>query len=124
MEHCSGLYVPSTDFLLRKIKLNRDLARELSIDIYEAYEEAHRKQGSLNDLIHAERAFKCAMRIFTAPGFNAFDSFDAPYVQKKARYVSLLANMRGTKVISITASAIFCARALERMKKKMVQKSM
>lgn len=116
MKRCAGLYLPSTQFLMREIKLNRDLARELSVDLYEAYEGAHQSQGSETERIHAERAFRNAMDFFNAPGFNPFVPCD---IQKIVRRVALSANVPREQAKSITRAALYSRRALERAKAKM-----
>jgi hypothetical protein len=114
---CEGLYLPSMRFLLREIKLNRDLARELSVDIYEIYEEAHRRQGSQNTLLHAERAFRCAMDTFRASGI---DFVSPSHIRRVARRVAAIANVPLEQAELITRAALCSQTALERAKAKLL----
>lgn len=114
---CKGLYLPSMQIALRRMKLNRDLVRELCVDLYEAYEEAYQKQGAYSSRIHAERAFKHALEEFEAPGFNPFAPCD---LRKITRRVAVRSNFTLQKSQLITRSALYCRLAFERAKAELM----
>jgi hypothetical protein len=102
-------------FLLREIKLNRDLARELSVDLYEAYEQAHRQQGSPNTLTHAERTFRWAMSLVKTSDVHR-DS--ASYIRRVAGQAAAVANVSLQQAERITRAALYSQTALEQAKAK------
>lgn len=118
LKQCKGRYLPSMRIVMRRMKLNRDLVRELCVDLYEAYEEAYQKQGAYSTRVHAERAFLRAIEEFEAPSFNPFAPCDT---RKVARRVAALSNLTFEHAQSITRSALHTRRALERAKAKLLE---
>lgn len=117
MKRCDGLYLPSMKVIMRRMKLNRDLARELCVDAYEAYEEAYQRQGPYSTRVHIERAFLCAMEAFEAPDFNPFGPCD---IRKVARRVAVASNFTLKRAQLIARAALYSRRALERAKAKLL----
>lgn len=64
LDQCANDYLPSMHVILHGLRMNRELARELSVNAYEDYEAAYRAQGAYSSLIHKARAFTLALRLF------------------------------------------------------------
>ncbi len=64
LDQCAEDYLPSMKFILHALRMNRELARELSVNAYEDYEAAYRAQGAYSSTIHRARAFTLALRLF------------------------------------------------------------
>lgn len=117
MKRCEGLYLPSMKVIMRRMNLNRDLARELCVDSYEAYEEAYQRQGPYSMRVHLDRAFLYAMEPFEAPGFNPFGPCD---IRKAARRLAAASTLSLERARPIARAALYSRRALERAKAKLM----
>lgn len=113
LKRCRDIYLPSTTFFMRSIGLNRDLARELAPEIYEEYEDAHRRQAKWSKRIEGERAFKVAMLLFSHSSFNPFGPCDTRWA---ARRIAAAANVSNDLARRVTRAALYSCRALERAK--------
>jgi hypothetical protein len=118
LKKCEGRYLPPMAVVLRKMKLNRDLTRELCVECYEAYEAAYQRQGAYGSRVHFNRAFGHAMRTLELENGNPFAPYDA---RKVARRVAALAKVTSETAKSVTRSAAFSRRALERARVVLLQ---
>src|SRR5690606_15392370 len=98
LKQCVGLYLPSMNLIMRRMKLNRDLARELSVDAYESYEAAYQRQGPYSTRTHSDRAFLYAMEVFEAPGFDSFGPCDIRKVARRVAAASSLGRERARQI--------------------------
>ncbi len=118
LKKCERCYLPPMAVVLRNMKLNRDLARELCVECYEAYESAYQRQGAYSSRVHADRAFGHAVRILELESGNPFAPYDT---RKVARRVAALAKVKLVTAKSVTRSAVFSRRALERARAVLLQ---
>lgn len=102
------------------MKLNRDLAREMCVELYEAYEGTYQSQGAYSSRVHSDRAFGHAIRILEGENFNPLAPCD---VRKLARRVAALAKVQLAKAEAVTRAAVHSRRALELAKVSMLEDS-
>jgi hypothetical protein len=110
---CRGGYLPPMSFVLRQMKLNRDMAREMCVDSYEEYERLYQGQGAYSSRVHKDRAFAHALRMIEAENVNPFAPCDT---KKMARRVAIVANVPLAVAGAVTRMAVNSRRALERAK--------
>lgn len=118
LKKCGKRYLPPMAVVLRKMKLNRDLAREMCVECYEAYEAAYQRQGAYSSRVHADRAFGHAVRMLEIENGNPFAPYDA---RKVARRVAAVAKVPLATADAVTRSAVLSRRALERAKVVLLQ---
>lgn len=110
LRRCKGRYLPPMPPVLRRMKLNRDLAREMCVELKEAYEGTYQSQGAYSSRVHADRAFGHAVRNFDGENFNPFAPCDA---RRLARRVAAQAKVQLATAESVTRAAVHSRRALE-----------
>ena len=111
LRKCGKRYLPPMAVALRKMKLNRDLAREMCVECYEAYEAAYQRQGAYSSRVHADRAFGHAVHMLEMENGNPFAPSD---VRKVARRIAAVAKVPLATANAVTRSAVQSRRALER----------
>lgn len=117
LRRCKGRYLPPMTHVLRRMKLNRDLAREMCVEFYEAYEGKYQSQGAYSSRVHADRAFGHAIRILEEDFLNPFSPYDA---RKLARRVAALAKVQLAIAEGAARAAVHSRRALEGAKASML----
>lgn len=117
LSKCGERYVPPMKFVLRSMKINRDLAREMCVDVYEDYEAAYQRQGGYQSRLHRDRAFVLALRMIGQNNQSPFAPCDA---RKVARQAAKAARVSLADAEAATRSAIHSSRALERAKGAML----
>lgn len=113
LSNCGERYVPPMKFVLRSMKIDKDLARELCVDIHEDYEAAYQRQGGYQSRLHRDRAFVIALRMIRQSNQSRFAPCDA---RKVARRAAKAARVSLADAEAATRSAIHSWRALERAK--------
>lgn len=56
-------YVPQMKVVLRRFRLNRQLLREMHLDVYEEYKLRHEEQGPYSQRVHLNRAMDLALQM-------------------------------------------------------------